>query len=64
MVKIGERKMSKKARDKIAAGLREAIAFARGEKQAARIYVPEIDVRAAQARAEGSDPDAGRPQKR
>jgi hypothetical protein len=54
--------MSKKARDKIAAGLREAIAFARGEKQASRIYVPKIDVPAApaEARAESAGLGAGR----
>jgi putative transcriptional regulator len=39
--------MTRKARDKIAAGLREAIAVARGEERPARLYVPaEIDVKA------------------
>jgi putative transcriptional regulator len=39
--------MTRKARDKIAAGLREAIAVARGEEKAARLHVPaEIDVKA------------------
>jgi len=38
--------MSKNARDKIAAGLREAIAVARGEEKPARLYVPpELDVK-------------------
>lgn len=38
--------MSKKAFDKIAAGLTDAIAIARGEAKPARLYVPaEIDVR-------------------
>lgn len=39
--------MTKKAFDKIAAGLKEAAAIARGEKEPARLYVPAgIDVRA------------------
>lgn len=39
--------MTRKARDKIAAGLREAIAVARGEEKPARLHVPaEIDVKA------------------
>jgi len=39
--------MSKRAFDKIAEGLREAIAVARGERKPARIFVPpELDVRA------------------
>jgi putative transcriptional regulator len=39
--------MTRKARDKIAAGLREAIAVARGEEKPARMYAPqEIDVKA------------------
>ncbi len=39
--------MTRKARDKIAAGLREAIAVGRGEEQPARLYAPaEIDVKA------------------
>jgi hypothetical protein len=32
--------MTKNVRDKIAAGLREAIAVARGEEKPARLYVP------------------------
>ncbi len=39
--------MTRKAREKIAAGLREAIAVARGEEKPARLHVPaEIDVKA------------------
>jgi putative transcriptional regulator len=39
--------MTTKARDKIAAELREAIAVARGEEEPARIHKPqEIDVKA------------------
>ena len=39
--------MTRKARDKIAAGLREAVAVARGEEKPARLYAPgEIDVKA------------------
>src|ERR1700680_886390 len=39
--------MSKKAVDKIAEGMKEAIEIARGERQPAKLYVPpEIDVRA------------------
>ncbi len=39
--------MTKKAFEKIAAGLREAIEVARGEAKPARLYVPpEIDVKA------------------
>ena len=39
--------MTTKARDKIAAGLREAIAVARGEEEPERIHKPqEIDVKA------------------
>jgi putative transcriptional regulator len=39
--------MAKKALEKIAAGLREAIEVARGETTPARLYVPpEIDVKA------------------
>ncbi|MFG1184333.1 NadS family protein [Xanthobacter aminoxidans] len=38
--------MSRKAFDKIAEGLREAVAIARGEATPAKLYVPaEIDVR-------------------
>ena len=43
--------MTKKARDKIAAGLQEAIAVARGEAKPARLYVPtELDVKAVRAK--------------
>jgi putative transcriptional regulator len=39
--------MSKRAHDRIAEGLREAIAIARGEAKPFKLYVPpEIDVRA------------------
>ncbi len=39
--------MTRKARDKIAAGLREAIAIAHGEAKPARLHVPaELDVKA------------------
>jgi putative transcriptional regulator len=38
--------MSRKAVDKIADGLKEAIAFARGELKPTKVYVPaEVDVR-------------------
>lgn len=47
--------MTRKARDKIAAGLREAIAVARGEEKPARLYVPaEIDVKAIRKKTEMS----------
>lgn len=43
--------MSKKAFDKIAEGLNEALAVARGELGAAKMHVPpEMDVRAVRAR--------------
>ena len=43
--------MTKKARDKIAAGLQEAIAVARGDARPARLHVPaEIDVKAIRAK--------------
>lgn len=43
--------MSKKAFDKIAEGLTEALAIARGEKKPAKLHIPpEIDVRAIRAR--------------
>ncbi len=43
--------MSKKAFDKIAVGLSEALAVARGELGAARLHVPaEMDVRAVRAK--------------
>jgi putative transcriptional regulator len=39
--------MSKKAFDKIAAGLNEAIAIARGEAKPARLHIPaELDIKA------------------
>ena len=44
--------MTRKARDKIAAGLREAIAVARGEAKPARLHVPaELDVKAIRKKA-------------
>lgn len=50
--------MSKKAFDKIAEGLTEALAIARGEKKPARLHVPpEIDVRAIRARTGLSQDD-------
>lgn len=43
--------MTKSARDKIAAGLQEAVAVARGDARPARLYVPaEIDVKAIRAK--------------
>ena len=43
--------MTKKARDKIAAGLQEAIAVARGDARPARLHVPaELDVKAIRAK--------------
>lgn len=43
--------MSKKAFDKIAEGLQEAIAIARGEEAPARLHVPpELDVRAVRSK--------------
>jgi putative transcriptional regulator len=50
--------MTKQAFDKIAEGLTEALGFARGEVEPARIHVPaEIDVRAIRAKA-GMSQDA------
>ena len=50
--------MSKKAFDKIAEGLNEAIAVARGEKQPARLFVPaEINVRSIRAKLHLSQED-------
>lgn len=50
--------MSKKAFDKIAEGLTEALAIARGEKKPARLHIPpEIDVRAIRARTGLSQDD-------
>jgi putative transcriptional regulator len=43
--------MSKRAFDKVAEGLKEAIAIARGEKKPAKLFVPpELDVRAIRAK--------------
>ncbi|MDP2358679.1 MAG: transcriptional regulator [Beijerinckiaceae bacterium] len=50
--------MSKKAFDKIAAGLTEAIEIARGETKPARMYIPpEIDVRAIRRKAKMTQDD-------
>jgi putative transcriptional regulator len=50
--------MSKKAFDKIAEGLKEAIAVTRGEKKPARLFVPaEIDVKAVRKRCRMSQDD-------
>ena len=50
--------MSKKAFDKIAAGLTEALAIARGEKKPAKLHIPPaIDVRAIRARTGLSQDD-------
>ena len=50
--------MSKRAFDKIAEGLREAIAVARGEKKPAKLFIPpELDVRAIRGRMELSQED-------
>lgn len=50
--------MSKKAFDRIAEGLQEAAAIARGEKAPARLHVPpELDVRAVRAKT-GMSQDA------
>ena len=50
--------MSKRAFDKIAEGLREAIAVARGERKPAKLFVPpELDVRAIRARLKLSQDD-------
>jgi putative transcriptional regulator len=50
--------MSKKAFDKIAEGLNEALAIARGEAKPARLHVPsEIDVRAIRAKLGMSQED-------
>lgn len=50
--------MSKKAFDKIAEGLKEAIAVARGEMEPARLFVPaEIDVRSIRAELRLSQED-------
>ena len=44
--------MSKRAFDKIAEGLREAIAIARGERKPAKLFVPPEPGRAIRARLE------------
>lgn len=50
--------MTKKAFDKIAEGLHEALAIARGEKKPAKLHIPpEIDVRAIRARTGLSQDD-------
>jgi putative transcriptional regulator len=50
--------MSKRAYDKIAEGLKEAIAIARGEEKPARLFVPpEIDVRVIRAKLQLSQED-------
>jgi putative transcriptional regulator len=50
--------MSRKAFDKIAAGLNDAIAIARGEAKPARLHVPaEIDVKRIRARTGLSQAD-------
>ena len=50
--------MGKKAFDKIAAGLNEALAIARGEAKPAKLFVPaEIDVKSIRAKIELSQDD-------
>ena len=50
--------MGKKAFDKIAEGLNEALAIARGEAKPARLYIPaEIDVKAIRAKLSLSQGD-------
>ncbi len=50
--------MSKKAFDKIAEGLNEAIVIARGEREPARLFVPaEINVRSIRAKLQLSQDD-------
>jgi putative transcriptional regulator len=50
--------MTKRAHDKIAEGLKEAIAIARGEKKPAKLYVPpETYVRAIRSRLDLSQDD-------
>jgi putative transcriptional regulator len=50
--------MSKKAFDRIAAGLDEALAIARGEKKPAKLFVPaELDVKAIRAKIDLSQED-------
>lgn len=53
--------MSKRAFDKIAEGLTEAIAVARGEEKPAKLHVPpEIDVRATRRRLKMTQEDFAR----
>ncbi len=50
--------MGKKAFDKIAKGLNEALAFARGELKPTKLYVPaELDVKGIRAKLELSQDD-------
>ena len=50
--------MGKKAFEKIAAGLDEALAIARGEKKPAKLFVPaELDVKAIRAKSDLSQDD-------
>ena len=50
--------MSKKAFDKIAAGLTEAIAIAKGEAKPARLHIPsELDIRSIRAKTGLSQTD-------
>jgi putative transcriptional regulator len=50
--------MAKKAFDKIAAGLTEALSIARGETKPAKLHIPpEIDVRAIREKTELSQDD-------
>lgn len=50
--------MGKKAFDKIAEGLNEALAIARGESKPAKLYVPaELDVKAIRAKLDLSQDD-------
>jgi len=50
--------MGKKAFDRIAEGLNEALAIARGEAQPARLYIPtEIDVKAIRSKLSLSQAD-------
>jgi len=50
--------MSKRAFDKIAEGLREAIAVGRGESKPARLFIPpELDVRAIRTKLQLSQED-------
>lgn len=56
--KEGWKEMTKKAFDKIAEGLTEALSIARGETKPAKLHIPpEIDVRAIRARTGLSQDD-------